>query len=278
MTRIQVNIDEHPCFGTSGHHECGRIHLPVAPRCNISCNYCDRRFHCVNQSRPGVTRRVMTPAEAMDFITKNDTPENALTVAGIAGPGEPLFNQPTFETLRLLDDHHPRLTKCISTNGLLLLDKVDELAALNVSTVTVTMNALSVETSRRIYRLPPRLIRGATETEIHRYFLQRQQDGLTAAVEAGMIVKVNTVLLPGINQDEINDIACFAEERGAYIMNVMPLIPQGKLKDLPAPTVPQVAFAKIIAGRHMNLLQNCGQCRADAVGKLADAAGMCGAA
>ncbi|MFQ7453900.1 MAG: hypothetical protein ACLRNQ_23780 [Flavonifractor plautii] len=52
---------EHPCFSAQAHFRYGRIHLPVAPRCNIRCGYCDRRYDCANESRPGVTSEVISP-------------------------------------------------------------------------------------------------------------------------------------------------------------------------------------------------------------------------
>ena len=55
----------HPCFDVESHHSVGRIHLPVAPRCNIKCKYCSRKFDCANENRPGVTSKVMGPEEAI---------------------------------------------------------------------------------------------------------------------------------------------------------------------------------------------------------------------
>ena len=43
--------DRHPCFNREAHGRFGRIHLPVAARCNIVCGFCDRRYACVNESR-----------------------------------------------------------------------------------------------------------------------------------------------------------------------------------------------------------------------------------
>ena len=51
----------HPCFDKEARHKNARVHLPVAPKCNIQCNYCNRKFDCVNESRPGVTSSVLTP-------------------------------------------------------------------------------------------------------------------------------------------------------------------------------------------------------------------------
>ena len=33
----------HPCFDEQAHERVGRVHLPVAPRCNIQCFFCERR-------------------------------------------------------------------------------------------------------------------------------------------------------------------------------------------------------------------------------------------
>ncbi len=52
----------HPCFNEEAKHTSARVHLPVAPKCNIQCNYCNRKFDCVNESRPGVTSSVLAPS------------------------------------------------------------------------------------------------------------------------------------------------------------------------------------------------------------------------
>jgi nitrogen fixation protein NifB len=54
-----------------------------------------------------------------------------------------------------------------------------------------------------------------------------QWRGLINAIDAGFIVMVNTVFIPGINDVEIPLIAWGAGERGADVMNLLPLIPQG---------------------------------------------------
>jgi nitrogen fixation protein NifB len=77
----------HPCFDEKAKSACGRIHLPVAPGCNIQCGYCSRAFDCVNESRPGVTSRIMEPEEAVARLGKMLILMPYVTVAGIAGPG-----------------------------------------------------------------------------------------------------------------------------------------------------------------------------------------------
>jgi nitrogen fixation protein NifB len=119
---------DHPCFG-GDHSKAGRIHLPVAPGCNIKCGFCERKFDCANESRPGVTSRVLTPEQAVERVrlVKLHMERQGgaqLKVVGIAGPGDPLANPRTFETFRLVREAFPEMTLCLSTNGLLLPDNI----------------------------------------------------------------------------------------------------------------------------------------------------------
>ena len=57
-----MDLKNHPCFNASAHRTHGRIHLPVAPRCNLQCKFCNRKFDCVNESRPGVTSGILCVA------------------------------------------------------------------------------------------------------------------------------------------------------------------------------------------------------------------------
>ena len=133
-------LSEHPCYNEDAHHKFARMHIPVAPRCNIQCNYCNRKFDCCNESRPGVTSEVLSPQDALVKIgaVREKVPE--LKVIGIAGPGDPLANEETFQSLELIKEAYPDLTLCVSTNGLALPDCADRLFALNVRFLTVTMN------------------------------------------------------------------------------------------------------------------------------------------
>ncbi|MHB8062016.1 MAG: nitrogenase component 1, partial [Ruminiclostridium sp.] len=125
----------HPCFnGCSS--EYARMHLPIAPKCNIQCNYCVRKFDCPNESRPGVTTEVLSPEEACKkyMLVKEKIPN--LKVVGIAGPGDSLAEfENTKKTLMLIRKEDPEVTFCLSTNGLLLPLYADELVKLCVSHV-----------------------------------------------------------------------------------------------------------------------------------------------
>jgi MoaA/NifB/PqqE/SkfB family radical SAM enzyme len=116
---IEEKTKSHPCY--SGGCQNARIHLPVAPACNISCNYCNRKFDCVNESRPGVTSEVLSPKKAVERFKKVKSKLGNLKVVGIAGPGDALANfENTRQPLELIREIDPDITFCLSTNGLML--------------------------------------------------------------------------------------------------------------------------------------------------------------
>jgi len=145
------SADTHPCFSKEAHHKFGRVHLPVAPACNIQCKYCVRKYDCANESRPGVTSTVMSPGEAMDRVRLLMERNDRISVIGIAGPGDPLANDPTFDILSAIHREFPELTLCVSTNGLLLTDRLQDLMKCGVRSITITMSAVTAETAEKIY-------------------------------------------------------------------------------------------------------------------------------
>ncbi|WP_292426445.1 nitrogenase cofactor biosynthesis protein NifB [Methanoregula sp.] len=261
-------IQEHPCFSEKACHAFGRCHIPVAPKCNIQCNYCIRDFDCVNESRPGVTTRILNPDEAMDMVKKVVQKYDYIKVVGIAGPGEPLANEETFETLRRLHEEYPGVIKCISTNGLLLPDKIDLLQKYDVGNITVTLNAIDPEIGAKIYQFVDYKGKRYTGIEAAKLLLSQQLKGIEMAVERHMIVKVNTVYIPGINDTHIVDIAKKVGEMGVYTFNLIPLIAQYKFADITPPTPEMKRKMQDACSKYVKQMRHCQRCRADAIGKL----------
>jgi nitrogen fixation protein NifB len=261
-------IKDHPCFSEKACHAFGRMHLPVAPKCNIQCNYCIRDFDCVNESRPGVTTKVLTPTEAIEMVRKVMAKFTYIKVLGIAGPGEPLANEETFETLRLAKEQFPNLIKCISTNGLLLPAKVDLLEKYDVGNVTVTWNALTPDVGEQIYSWVTWEGKRITGREGAALLLQNQIRGIQEAVKRHMIVKVNCVYIPGVNDMQIPDIAKKASELGVYTFNVIPLIPQYKFASVTPPTPAMKRQMQDECSKYIRQMRHCQRCRADAIGRL----------
>lgn len=263
-------IAEHPCYDKNAQHKFGRIHLPVAPACNVQCNFCVREFDCVNESRPGVTSKVLTPQEALEKTRDVIKEHPFIKVIGIAGPGDPLANDETFETFKLIKDEFPDLTLCMSTNGLYLPQKLPELIRLGVSTLTVTVNAVDPKIMEKIYShiiYDGKVHKGIEAAMIMH---KNQMEGIKAAVDAGLAVKINTVLIPTINDNHIIDIAKKMKEMGVYIMNVMPLISQGAFAHLTPPTAQERSEIQKECEPYVTQMKHCRQCRADAYGLIGE--------
>ncbi|MDD4621200.1 MAG: nitrogenase cofactor biosynthesis protein NifB [Methanosarcina sp.] len=261
-------IAEHPCYDRKAQHKYGRIHLAVAPSCNIQCNFCVREFDCVNESRPGVTSKVLIPQEALEKTRQIITDYPFIKVVGIAGPGDPLANNETFETFELIKKEFPELTLCMSTNGLLLPEKLEDILRVGVSTLTVTINAIDPEIQAKIVDhiiYHGKVYRGVEGAEIQ---IKNQLEGVEAAVKAGLVVKVNTVLIPGINDKHVIEIAKKLYELGVYIMNIMPLINQGAFANLEPPTAEERKAVQQACEPYVLQMRHCRQCRADAYGLL----------
>lgn len=261
-------IQEHPCFSAKACHRFGRMHLAVAPKCNIQCNYCIREFDCVNECRPGVTSQVLTPVEALARVDEVIEKVHYIKVVAVAGPGEPLFNEQTFETFRLVGEKYPHLLLCISTNGLLLPEKVDLLDELGVGNVTVTLNAVDPEIGKDIYEYVTYEGKKYTGYEAAQILLDQQLEGIEEAVKRKMIVKVNTVLIPTINDDHVMEIARTIKKLGVYIQNVMPLIPQYRFSHLTPPSPAEKRAIQDELSKVMKQMRHCRQCRSDAIGIL----------
>ena len=265
-------LDSHPCYNEAAHRSFARMHLPVAPACNIQCNYCNRKFDCVNESRPGVTSEVLTPEQAVSKVAYVKERIPNLSVIGIAGPGDPLANEQTFETLRLIGERFPELTLCISTNGLALPPNAERLWDLGVRFVTVTMNAPDADTGARIYS---RVMSGGktyTGTEGASILLKSQMAGIKACADLGMLVKVNIVMIPGVNTDVIPGLVKTVKEQGAYIVNILPLIPVPgtAFGNLRGPTPAERKDLMDRCSLDARMMRHCRQCRADAIGLLGE--------
>jgi nitrogenase cofactor biosynthesis protein NifB len=270
LTLLEKKTKTHPCYNKDA-KEYARIHLPVAPKCNISCNYCNRLYDCVNESRPGVTSGILTPEEALDRYKMVKERMNKLTVVGIAGPGDALANfEETKKTLELIKEYDPTVTFCLSTNGLNLPKYADELVELGVTHFTITMNTTRIDIAARIYdfvNYEGKIYRGEEGAKI---LLENQFKGLEMLAEKDVLVKVNTVLMKDINTQNIYTLMANIKMHGAFMSNIMPFIPVEGSKFENLPTVPkkQLDAVRSKAENTMKQMRHCKQCRSDAVGTL----------
>ncbi len=269
-----MNLEQHPCFNRKSHHTFGRVHLPVAPRCNMQCKFCNRRFDCVNESRPGVTSALLSPGQAMVYLAAVLREKPNIKVVGIAGPGDPFANaEQTLDTFARVRDRYPDMMLCVATNGLNLLPHIDALHRLKVSHVTVTVNAVDPAIGANIYswmRIDKRVISGETGASI---LLARQLAAIAALKEKGILVKVNAIILPGFNETHIAEVARRVGALGVDLFNAMPYFPcpGSAFEHLEEPSKERVAVIREQAGQYVRQMRHCTRCRADAVGLLGEA-------
>jgi len=268
---MALDLSQHPCFNADSRHKTGRMHLPVAPKCNIQCNYCDRKYDCANESRPGVTSTVLTPQQGLVFVEKALAKMPQLKVVGIAGPGDPFANPAeTMETLRLVRDKYPEMLLCVATNGLNAEPYAEEMAQLQVSHVTFTVNAVDPAVGEKVYawvRDGRQIFRGRAAAE---HLWERQRAAIIAYKQRGVTVKINTIIVPGVNDHHVEAVAAAMRDLGADIMNCIPLYP---VADTPfevcGPVDPEaLKNLRANVGKMLPQMSHCARCRADAVGLL----------
>lgn len=261
----------HPCFDESARHTHARVHLAVAPKCNIQCNYCNRKYDCVNESRPGVTSSVLTPIQSVGYLQALNERMDNLSVIGIAGPGDPFANpEETLQTMRLAKEKFPEKIFCLSTNGLDLEPYIDEIAELGVSHVTITINAVDPKVTAKIYkwvRFNKHVYRGEEGAKL---LLDRQLSCIPLLKDKGITVKINSILIPGINENHIEEVAKVCAGLGADLINCIPLIPtlDTPFETIEKPDAKMLFKVRTLASAHLPLMSHCARCRADAAGLL----------
>lgn len=274
---IRKKVENHPCYSEKAHHYFARMHVAVAPACNIQCNYCNRKFDCSNESRPGVVSELLKPQQAVQKVKAVAAAIPQMTVLGIAGPGDPLANpRRTFETFRRLRQECPDIKLCVSTNGLALPEHIEQLLQYNIEHVTITINCLDPVIGTKIYPWiywNHRRIKGILASKI---LIEQQQKGLELLVKHGILVKVNSVLIPGINDQHLAEVSRVVKTKGAFLHNIMPLIAEAEhgtyfgLTGQPVPSQEDLMRLQDSCSGDMNMMRHCRQCRADAVGLLGE--------
>lgn len=274
---IRDKVHNHPCYSEEAHHHFARMHVAVAPACNIQCHYCNRKYDCANESRPGVVSELLTPDQAVKKVMAVAANIPQMTVLGIAGPGDPLANpERTFETFRQLTEKAPDIKLCVSTNGLSLPDQVEELCKHNIDHVTITINCVDPDVGAKIYPWifwNNRRIKGRKGAKI---LIEQQQKGLKMLTDRGILVKVNSVMIPGVNDQHLEEVSKVVKEKGAFLHNVMPLIAEAEhgtfygVMGQRGPTHDELQTLQDKCAGDMNMMRHCRQCRADAVGMLGE--------
>jgi cyclic pyranopterin phosphate synthase len=181
------------------------LRVSVTDRCDFRCLY------CMSEDMTFLPKKDVLTLEELDrlcsaFIAKG---VRKLRLTG----GEPLVRRNVMELIRSLSRHLStgaldELT--LTTNGSQLARFADELYATGIRRINVSLDTLDARLFRDITRWGD---------------LAKVMDGIDAARRAGLAVKINTVALKGVNEDEIPDLVRWAHGLGMELtlIEVMPL-------------------------------------------------------
>ncbi|HNU71146.1 MAG TPA: radical SAM protein [Thermodesulfobacteriota bacterium] len=261
----------HPCFNRGAAHTTGRVHLPIALHCNIQCNYCNRLFDCFHECRPGVTSAPLAAEEVLPYLRYAFANDPTLSVVGLAGPGDP-FAEPE-KTLAIIEMVHrafPQVLICVSSNGLQVPEYAGRIAKSGVTHATITVNALNADVGARIYRWAWINGRQYSGRQAAEQVIARQLDAIQRLKNEGIIVKANTVIIPEVNEGEVDPLAKEFARLRVDLMNIIPLLP---VAGTPFEALPSLSQEVLIRLRHqasvyVPQMSHCARCRADAAGLL----------
>ncbi|MGB7370926.1 GTP 3',8-cyclase MoaA [Erythrobacter sp.] len=180
------------------------LRLSVTDRCDLRCAY------CMPERMTFLPRREVLSLEELSelstaFIARGVT---KLRITG----GEPLVRRDISDLFtalgRRIGDGLEELT--LTTNATRLADHADTLAKAGVRRVNVSLDTLDRDRFAALTR---------------RDALPQVLEGIAAAREAGLRVKLNTVALKGVNEDELRDLIAWAhgERHEVTLIEVMPL-------------------------------------------------------
>jgi cyclic pyranopterin phosphate synthase len=184
------------------------LRISITDRCNFRCAYC-------------------MPAEGMTWLPKTEL----LTYEEIARVARVCVERYGFEAIRLTGGeplvraHITRLVAllaplgadlALTTNGVKLAEVADDLVNAGLKRVNVSLDTLD----------PGRFLALTRRDDLDRVLA-----GIDAALAAGLRpVKVNAVVMRGVNDDEVVDLARFGRDRGVGVrfIEFMPLDAQGE--------------------------------------------------
>jgi len=180
------------------------LRLSVTDRCDLRCAY------CMPERMTFLPRKEVLSLEelhdmALGFIARG------ITKIRLTG-GEPLVRRDMMELVkalgRKLGDGLEELT--MTTNATRLAEFAEPIAVAGVKRINVSLDTLNRETFARLAR---------------RDSLPQVLEGIAAAKAAGLAVKINTVALKGINEQELPDLIAWAHRQGfdLTLIEVMPL-------------------------------------------------------
>ena len=136
--------------------------------------------------------------------------------------------------------------------------------------MTITVNTVDPEIGAKIYswvRDGKVIYRGRQAAEV---LLARQLEAIAGLKARGIVVKINTIIIPGINDHQVEAVARKMKELGVDLLNCMPVYPNADTPfgEIPEPAPAEMTAIQAAAEEFLPQMRHCTRCRADAVGLL----------
>lgn len=184
------------------------LRLSVTDRCDLRCTY------CMPEKMQFLPRKDVLSLEELHKLSLAMI-DRGISKIRLTG-GEPLVRRDVIELIRALGrklgDGLEELT--LTTNGTQLTQYADDLAAAGVKRINVSLDTMDAALFHTISR---------------RDRLGQVLQGVAAAKEAGLKVKINTVALKGINEEEIPFLVEWAHAQG-HEMTLIEVMPLGEVE------------------------------------------------
>jgi cyclic pyranopterin phosphate synthase len=179
------------------------LRISLTPACNLNCLYC----HAEGEVSPGSLLSAEEIAEIMEVAA--DYEFRSVKFTG----GEPLLRPDLLEIIRAVPEG---MESSLTTNGTLLAWRAADLKEAGLSRVNVSLDSLDPETYRRI---------------TGKDCLGDVLEGIDAALRSGLTpVKLNMVVLSGINENEVPDFLGFVKGNRDLVLQLIELM---DFKDCP---------------------------------------------
>ncbi|NVO66082.1 GTP 3',8-cyclase MoaA [Methanofollis tationis] len=173
------------------------LRISLTPRCNLNCIYC----HAEGEVAPRDEMSLDEIREILRVAAKLGIKSVKFT------GGEPLMRRDILDIVRAVP---PGIESSLTTNGTLLGGLAQGLKEAGLSRVNISLDTLRTERYKEI---------------AGKDLLPKVLDGIQAAIDAGLTpVKLNMVLLKGMNEDEIDEFLALVRENKNLILQVIELM------------------------------------------------------
>ncbi len=203
----------------------GSLRISVTDRCNLRCQYCMPEMDYVWLPR----ENILTFEETQSIV-------DAFTDAGVdrvrLTGGEPLLRKDLPELIMLLAGRSAIRDLALTTNGMLLAEQAQALREAGLHRLTVSLDTLRADRFRALTRFDG---------------VEQVQAGLAAARKAGFTdLKIDTVMIRGVNDDELIDLLAYAREAGAEVRFIEYMDVGGATRWSIADVVPRAEMLRVI--------------------------------